>query len=578
MLLRIVICILLSVPTLNAQLLFSEEAGNLGCDNTSYGTGYLGAGISFFDFDGDGWDDLTLSSEFGSPLRFFKNTAGIFSEINLNISNFYGVKSVQWVDFDNDGDYDLFVTSNETGTNVLYGNDGSMNFTNITVEAGLLIWDHQTYGGSWGDFNNDGWLDLFICSRTAITPLPLLPNILYKNNGNGTFSDVSVAAGISPNHHRSFCSAFFDYNNDGWQDLIIANDRNDTENQLYRNNGDDTFTEVGAAAGVNFVMNAMSTTIGDYNKDGWLDVYMTNTSQGNVLIKNNGDGTFTDVAASTGTLMESVAWGSVFLDGENDGDQDLYVSSSFPNNSQHLSSAFYENDGSGNFTIPVNIGFENDLAESYGNAIGDINNDGLPDIAVLNFAPTDIYLWENQTNIQNNWFKVKLEGVQSNRMGVGSWIEISVNGDKQYNYTLCGEGYLSQNSAYEFFGIGDATAIDYVKVTWLSGTIDYIENPPINIAATIIEGSNSLGVSEIENSLVDIQIIPNPSNGLLTVYSANVLESASIYVYDVLGNRIWVATLDSVYTTIDLSAHSAGVYFLHFNSASTEIVRKIIIQ
>ncbi len=122
-------------------------------------------------------------------------------------------------------------------------------------------------------------------------------------------------------------------------------------------------------------------------------------------------------------------------------------------------------------------GFENDTAQSFSNAIGDINNDGYPDIAVLNYEPHNIFLWKNITNQNNNWLKVKLEGIDSNRQGIGSWIEISTNGNKQYNYTLCGEGFLGQNSAYEFFGLGSASSVDYIKVTWLSGQVDVIENP-----------------------------------------------------------------------------------------------------
>ncbi|MFT5104229.1 MAG: hypothetical protein ACI86C_001893, partial [Candidatus Latescibacterota bacterium] len=532
----ILVFLLATAYSATAQLQFSEEASNLGCGNSSYGIGDLGAGITFFDFDGDGWDDLTVPSEVGLPVRFFKNNEGKFSEVNLNINNFYGVKSVQWVDFDNDGDYDLFVTSNETGTNVLYGNDGSMNFTNVTIAAGLLTWGHHTYGGSWGDYNNDGWLDLFICSRTNfILPQPTLANLLFANNGDGTFTNVSAAAGISPDHHRSFCSAFFDYNNDGWQDIVIANDRIDTENQLYRNNTDGTFTEIGSSANMNFVMNAMSTTIGDYNQDGWFDVYTTNTYEGNVFSRNNGDGTFTDVAASNGTLMESVAWGSVFLDAENDGDIDLYVSSMIPDNTNSLSSAFYENNGANQYTIPSGIGFENDLARSYGNAIGDINNDGLPDIAVLNLAPDDIYIWENQSNTTNNWLKVKLEGVVSNRMGIGSWVEISVNGVKQYNYTLCGEGYLGQNSSYEFFGIGNATQIDYLKVTWLSGIVDYIENPEINEHHIIIEGSNNLNVDEPNAGINSVMLYPNPAGDLLNIKIPTTMIGSELRISSVNG-------------------------------------------
>ena len=250
-----------------------------------------------------------------------------------------------------------------------------------------------------------------------------------------------------------------------------------------------------------FIIGGGSAT-GDIDNDGYLDLFFTlGDEQNGVMMHNNGDGTFTNVASENGTIFESVAWGSVFLDAENDTDLDLYVSGELDGETSFLPSAFYENDGMGNFSIPFAAGFDNDTARSFSNAMGDINNDGYPDIIVLNYEPHDIFIWKNQSSQNNNWIKIKLEGVESNKQGIGSWIEISVNGNKQYNYTLCGEGYLGQNSAYEFFGIGESSVIDYIKVTWLSGNVDIITNPMINSHTTIIEGEN-LDLNNIENPII----------------------------------------------------------------------------
>lgn len=563
-----------SSSSLWTQIQFSEQSALLGCENSSYGVGTLGGGISFFDFNADGWDDITVSSEFGEPIRFFQNNQGSFAQINLNFSDQLAeTKTVQWVDFDNDGDYDLFSVSN-THAYRLYENDGNMQFSDISPAAGLAVPDYDAWGGSWGDYNNDGWLDLFISSRDLNNSA--IHNRLYRNNGDQTFTDVTVSVGISTNDYTTFCSVFFDYNNDGLQDIYMANDRPWNLNILYENNGDGTFTDVSAASGANVGVSAMSNTIGDYNRDGWLDIYITNTPEGNVFLKNNGDGTFTDVAQTNGTFMESYAWGAVFIDAENDADLDLYVSSLFTDaQSQYLTSAFYENNGSGMYTIPTNAGFENDVGRSYANAMGDITNDGYPDMCVLNFQPDDIYLWHNLSPQTNNWIKIKLQGEVSNRQGIGSWLEISVNGQKQYNYTLCGEGYIAQNSGYEFFGIGSATTIDYIKVTWLSGIVDIINNPPINIHGTLVEGSNVLAVGEEVASEGTVIVFPNPTQGILQVQIPRELLPTSVRMTDAQGRILFSEKLESLSEVLDISAYSKGVYYLIFENYG---VKKVLIH
>ena len=224
--------------------------------------------------------------------------------------------------------------------------------------------------------DNDGDLDLFISNRDDTNYTEI--NQLYRND-DGTFVDITATAGISNVPSLSFCSAFFDYDNDGDQDIYVANDKSDM-NILYQNNGSGSFVDVSIVSGAGIIIDAMSTTIGDYNGDGWFDIYVTNTTAGNQLLKNNGNGTFTNVALESGTEFLSVAWGSVFLDADNDADLDLYVSSVIDENSILLPSAFYENQGDETYQIPSGIGFANDTRESYSNAIGDFNNDGLPDL------------------------------------------------------------------------------------------------------------------------------------------------------------------------------------------------------
>ncbi|MDC8005465.1 FG-GAP-like repeat-containing protein [Aureisphaera galaxeae] len=556
-----------------AQILFSEQAAALGCSGSSFGNGTLGGGISFFDFDNDGWDDITVSSEEGQPVRFYKNTEGTFTQVDLGIPDHMGeIKSVVWVDFDNDGDYDLYTSSNSDGR-ALYENDGALNFTDITVAAGLYSDQLHDWGASWGDYNNDGWLDLFQTSRHDGDAS--FHNKLYENNGDGTFTNVTSQSGLIEDIYMSFCASFFDYNNDGWQDIYIADDRPQFANLMYRNNGDGTYTEVGNSTGTDAAINAMSTAIGDYDSDGWFDIYVTNTPEGNVFYRNNGNNTFTDVAPSNGTLMETVAWGAVYLDADNDGNLDLYVSSSWTNPDVALTSAFYRNDGTGNYSIPENAGFENDDAVSFSNAIGDIDNDGYPDMVVLNFAPDDIYVWKNECPTLYNWIKVKLEGTESNRQGIGSVIEISVNGEKQYNYTLCGEGYLGQNSSYEFFGINDAESIDYIKVTWLSGIVDVLENPDINSHITILEGS-TLGLETPDSSY--FSLYPNPTSGILQLRGPKHLNTIKATISDGQGRVLISKTMDAQSGSLDMTGFSEGLYFVTLQNGSVTEVQKVILK
>lgn len=554
----------------HCQINFQNQASARGVGD-SCGIIALGMGISFCDYNNDGWDDITFATQNSENLKIYKNTQdGFFVlETQLNPLNFYQHKQPVWVDFDNDGDKDLFITSNTNG-NRLYRNDETV-LTDITVSAGLPLENLVTYGASWGDYNNDGFLDLFICNRDD----NVIPNYLFKNNGDGTFSNVNETAGISSESRLSFCSAFFDFDNDGLQDIYVVNDRIQNQNQLYKNKGDGTFVEIGEASGTNIAIEAMSTTIADYNSDGWFDIYITNGEEGNVLFKNNGDGTFTDVAMTSGTVFNSVGWGSVFLDAENDGDLDLYVSGSLDgSDSSMLSAAFYENQSDETFSILNNTSFNNDNAESYSNAIGDIDNDGYPEIIVANSNNEDIFLWKNLTTQTNNWLKVKLQGTISNKQGVGSVIEISINNEKQYRYTLCGEGYISQNSESEFFGLGNNTSIDYIKVTWLSGIEDTLYNILSNQTLNIVEGVTlSNNTFELEKQ---VKVYPNPTSETIKIESVQPMLTLSIY--DSMGKLLNVAKPGSLNYSLNIKNYSDGVYTVKIKSTEGEITKRVIKQ
>ena len=566
---------------INAQISFVDLATSLGL-GSACGTTYLGNGISFYDFDNDGWDDITLNTESGQSIRFFKNVNGSFQELTLSIPEInYQTKQLNWVDFDNDSDKDLFITSDTDG-NKLFENIGSLVFQDITLTSGMATENMYSYGASWGDYNNDGFLDVFISNR-----INTIANKLYKNNGDGTFTDVSNQAGIQTLAVASFCAAFIDINNDGFQDIYVSNDKPFNPNVLYKNNGDGTFTDISASSGTDVGIDAMTVTVGDFNNDSWFDIYITNNPDGNVLFKNNGDETFTDIAISSGTIFNSVSWGASFFDADNDMDIDLYVCGMFDvNENTFLRGAFYDNNDDETFSLS-NSSFPGDDRVSFSSAIGDVDNDGLPELAVTNNNDENLFLWKNNTTTSNNWLKINLEGTSSNKDGIGSVIEISINGDKFYRYTHCGEGYLSQNSGTEIFGLGSNVLIDYVKVKWLSGLEDVIFDVDANQVLNIEEGSSPLSVEEF--SLINsFNIYPNPfSEETTIVFSLRHKENVVIDVFDLLGRKIntllnseVIGKQNIIWNGTDYKGHklNAGIYLISIQAESSTSVLKAVVK
>ncbi|WP_299766752.1 FG-GAP-like repeat-containing protein [uncultured Dokdonia sp.] len=580
---RLLLFFILSAQYLFGQVEFRNDESALFNQETVYGVSVLGPSISFFDFDQDGWDDITIPASNLHDFQFFKNVNGNFQAIDLGItSNAIQARHAIWVDIDNDGDHDFFATS-DLGYLWLYRNDGDNTFVNITDTSGLPDIDIPYWGSSWGDYNNDGILDVFISIRDADL---LQGNLLYQGNGDGTFIDTTTSAGIDPAGYITFCSSFFDYDNDGDQDIYTANDKCITPNTLYMNNGDGTFTDVSIESGTDLYMSAMSTTIDDFNNDGWLDIYITNfyppfeedVTVGNAYLLNNGDGTFTNIALENGTRFDSIGWGAVCIDALNNTYKDVYVSGSVNGADGRLSSALYLNDGLGNYTISTNTGIEEDSFISYSNAIGDIQNDGLQDIVVINADNDPISLWNNTSTTDNNWLKITLEGTTSNKMGIGSKIKVGIEDNVYYGYTLCGEGYMNQNSNAEFFGLGDATTVDYIEVTWLSGMIDRIEDIDANQTINIIEGSNPLDTESFNISNFDIY--PNPTSDTFNITYSGSEQSINIYIIDIQGKIIkekrFETTSQEKY--IDVSDVVPGIYFMSVFEGDKKTVRKIVVQ
>lgn len=478
-------CIFLHTVPLHAQCDFQEVTSDQNITHT-FTFGGAGSGVSFMDFDGDGWDDLTFGTSKGELVEIYKNNQGQFEKVSLQgITNTCESKQILWVDFDNDGDKDLFYTCAEINV-VLYRNDGNLNFTDITSEVGLNTPDALTMGANWADFDRDGWLDLYITYYGTIR------NQLFRNKEGLAFENVSIATNVDPNGKPAFCGVVFDYDGDGWEDIYLANDRS-TRNDLMRNLGGTAFEDVSAVAQADLAMDAMGTTILDMNRDGLFEIYVSNSPMGNALLYNNGDGTFTDIAEESGTIFNSVGWGVNTLDIDNDSYSDLYVSGS-DIGTETRSSALYRALDSLHFEDTQYPGMAGDTLSSYSNAVGDFNNDGKTDIAVSNTSGTYSQLWENNCSNNNHWLKLRLQGTLSNRDAIGARAVVYNKGITTYQYKTAGIGFMAQNTDYLHFGLAESTMVDSLLVYWPSGIIDKLINPETDRLISLTEGASAVPV------------------------------------------------------------------------------------
>lgn len=462
----------------------------------------FGNGLSFYDFDLDGWDDLSFTMS-NDSLEFYRNNNGTFERMPSFVYGDGVVKHILWVDYDNDGDMDLFTTSYEKPYK-LYRNEGDFTFTDVTVLAGLAQVNEKHYGASFGDYNRDGLLDLYICTYEFEGDVSMYNrlNHLYRNNGDGTFSDVTIEAGVQDGITFSFQSVWMDYDKDGWQDLLVINDRLHA-NSLYHNNTDGTFTNVALAAGVAWPgQDPMTASVADFDNDSDLDVFHSNTGIINKHFRlwvNNDDGTFSESAVQYGLEIYSWTWGALWVDYNNDTFQDLYVTSSLPNGA--LQSNFFLINQQGDFFTNGITNFSgNHTARSFAVARGDMNNDGFYEIAVQNQNPTPPFLWQSSGG-ENNYIKISLQGTVSNRMAIGSWIKVYADGNCYTQYTHCGENYVSQNSQHHIFGLDDVSLVDSVQVQYISGHVDTYYDLDVNQRYYFVEGDTYEAVISYQDDL-----------------------------------------------------------------------------
>ena len=480
---------------------FTEVTTDLGIIGTyGYANNNFGGGVSFCDFNGDGWDDLTFTSgEEDEGVFFFLNTGGS-GFVKVSLIEFTDVaKEAVWVDYDNDGDKDLFVTS-YFGQSRLFQNIGLPNFTDVTFSAFTTMPIGPTTGQLWFDYDLDGYLDLLIMNYSVQSGGN---NRLYHNNGNGTFSQITDQPIIADGNKLTFDACELDYNSDGWPDIYVINDKFVHANTMFQNSAT-VFSDVSQQTNTDVILDAMNAGGGDYDDDGDFDLYITNSDDGNLLLRNEGDGTFSDQSLAAGVGGFDFGWAANFFDYDNDQDQDLYVSTQDIGFNQDVNH-FFVNDGNGQFTEPLmNSGGlgGNDYGASFGNAMGDFNNDGLLDIAVNQSFIDNFKVWRNDESNSSHWLKVDLTGTVSNLDAIGARVEVEVAGKTMTRFLHGSVGYLSQHADYLHFGLGDATLINRLTVYWPSGLVDQLTNlSTIDQKIFITEGQSPLPLTLLDFSL-----------------------------------------------------------------------------
>jgi hypothetical protein len=515
-----------------------------GVDTKKYIIETTGTGVAIFDYDNDGWSDIFLVN--GTTLDklppdkaptshlYHNNHDGTFTDVTQKsgLGNSGWGQGVCVGDYDNDGWEDLYVTY--YGKNILYHNNGDGTFSEVAEQAGVAgsgkLWGT---GCAFVDYDRDGHLDLMVGNYVdfdlATTPapgerascvwkgvpvmcgprgLPWSKNTLYHNLGNGKFEDVTAKSHIDQTTgHYAFSVSTLDFDDDGWPDIYVACDS--TPSILYRNNRDGTFTDVAVTSGAAFNEDGkeqagMGSTVGDFNGDGRLDLFKTNFSDDTAtLYRNNGDGTFDDVtfAAGLGLHTQYLGWGTMFFDFDNDGWPDLLLVNGhvYPEvDKQHLGSNFqepkilYHNNGNGTFTDVSDFAGPaiNAVSSSRGLAVGDLWNDGRISAVISNMSAPPSLL-ENQLRSKNHWIAIRTVGTKSNRDGIGARITVKVGKRLLVDEVRSGSSFISNNDIRVHFGLGPATKVDSIQIRWPSGLTEIFAGVAVDKIQTLKEGTGT---------------------------------------------------------------------------------------
>ena len=511
----------------------TEEAGITfrhfdGRQGDRYFVETIGSGCAFLDYNNDGHLDLYLVSANNFPQspdednsydnQLYQNTgSGSFVLVAAGVEDQGYGTGVAVADYDGDGWLDLYLTN--FGSNRLFRNQGDGTFQDLTQQAGVDD-PRWSAGAAFADYDGDGWLDLYLtnycdfqladhrtCAEQGVEvycgpeEFKGVTDRLFRNQGDGTFQDLTQQAGVHNPIGKGMSAIWSDYDNDGDPDLFVANDG--TENFLYQNNNDGTFQDLAWLAGIDCddhgnMQGSMGLDLADYDNDGYPDLLVTNFQrQLNTLYRNEGNGFFNDVSfpSGLGYSLPFVSWGTGFFDFNKDGFLDLFIVNG------HIQDQIESYDSSTTY-LQVDHLLINDQQNSFdrqptlfttpksgrGAAFGDYDNDGDIDVLVNNAhdVPT---LWRNDTKSMHHWLMVKLVGQNGNRYGIGAKTKIITSAQTWSAECRAGASYMSTNDSRLHFGLGQTRSIEQVEVHWPSGLIDRIKNPSLDSVLIVVEGS-----------------------------------------------------------------------------------------
>ena len=500
---------------------------------------FLGGGMSFSDFNSDGLDDLTFS-DYQGELKFYQQGEDGLEFVDLGIEFEGEPKGVLWFDYDNDGDQDLMLAVNNAPNKLWCNEDGV--FYDCSSFAGIeAATDWMTFGLSAGDYDLDGFLDVYMCNYHDGAG-STQPNILYHNNGDGTFTDVTAIAGVGNGLAHTFQSVWFEYDFDGYPDLFVINDRDVFPNALYHNQGDGTFINIAPAVGADQSISAMSATVGDADNDGDFDIFCSDVIDSpNLLLEKNEAG-YADLSVWSGVAGDLYSWGGAWIDYDGDMWLDLLVATyRFPLTIAYDNYMYHHMGESLSFSN-VSEDWPNGERELYCLGRGDINQDLAPDI-VAHGNSSAAQVLVNTASPANGGagrLTIRLHGTVSNPDAIGAIIRVYAGDIVQMRQVRCGEDYLTQHAQTQFFGLGDNAYADSVTVDWPSGIHDVWTGVVANEAYFFVERSThaqiliqgSLCFGEEAEAQFDMEPDEVYWNGELSPQGGLELDTSGVYALE----------------------------------------------